>query len=146
MKKLILILVLVCMPVSAQDKHHFYKDKRWWVDLGFNAAVNIVGGMAESHAKQGGTYAFGACGTCTTNKEIGLTFGLGFGIVTGLSILNHHILYNTEPPLGPVWRSLAYEGPWMFYSVPVLYQAAGNWNDSSPPKPNMLNYQLRGKP
>jgi hypothetical protein len=105
------------------------RDKCFWINELTVLASSAVAGKAESHAKAGGTNIAGACGNCTSNGEIAAVFAAGAAAITGLELLNHHILYASEP-MKPIWHYLAYVGPAWGYEVPILYQAAGNWSTS----------------
>jgi hypothetical protein len=156
-----IVFVLLTALCSAQDakpvynppgklfglhcKAQLFKDPCFWVTEASILATGVVSGFAESHAKAGGTYAFGRCGTCTSNGDIAMLEAAGASVATGLQVANHKILYSSVP-LGKFWNVFAYTGVPAGYDSWLLYQASGNWSSSPAPKVDMSHVQIVRRP
>jgi len=142
-----LYFVVIVGLMSAQDAaphaRRFYRDGKWWAGEALIVATGVISGKAESHARQGGTRLFGACGSCTSNGDIAGIEAAGFAAATGLHVLSHHALMDSYDDLGAPWRWLAYVGVPVGYSVPLLYQASGNWAPApAPAKVDMSKVEI----
>lgn len=136
MRKIAVVILLALSSTVVKGQEHFYRDKKWWAGEAVIVATGIISGVAENHARDGGTYAFG---NKTSSSDVAAIEVVAFGAFTGLHVLNHYAFTASDKPLSKPWAILAYGAVPVSEAVWLLPQARGNYI----PSPNRAVPTLR---